>query len=321
MLSAIQWVSLGVSDLERALELYRDVIGFRFDDHYELSDTLRAFWSLDSGTTGEIIELSSRGYPAGRLRLLALSPTPKIKVRSDEQRTGTDSALDIGPKAIDFYVKPPIDAAIGLIERAGYRARSRPIKHEIDGQVSEELLFTGPDDVPLLLMIGHVHKAELLRPGSPESDFSEIATISIVGGEVARSRAFYRDALGLETLTDAPTAPEHRDLVCDLTGVPRGTDIHWLLYAGAAEPSGKILVVHFGALSTRRLTGRMHPGHLGFGLLTHVTNDLDATAIRLERGGFVLDAPPTQIDLGPRRCRALLVRGPNEELLEILERR
>jgi catechol 2,3-dioxygenase-like lactoylglutathione lyase family enzyme len=321
MLSAIQWVSLGVSDLERALRLYRGVIGFSVDAEYQVSDTLRAFWSLPSGATGQIVELSSRGYPTGRLRLVALSPTPTTKVRSDDKRTGNDSALDIGPKAIDFYVKPPIDHAIELIERAGYTARSRPIRHEIDGQVSEELLFTGPDDVPLLLMIGHVHKPELLRSGSPEGDFSEIATISIVGGDIARSRAFYRDALGLETLTDAQTAPEHRDLVCDLTGVPRGTEIHWLLYAGIAEPSGKILVVHFGGLSTRRLTGRMHPGHLGFGLLTHVTNDLDAIANRLERGGFELSAVPTQIDLGPRRCRALLVRGPNEELIEIIEQR
>lgn len=321
MISGIQWVTLGVSDLEESLHLYRDVIGFQVDDEYPLCESLRDFWSLAPQTTGRIVELSCLGYPAGRLRLVCLSPTPTIKVRSDDRQTGSDSALDIGPKAIDFYVKPPIEHAISLIEAAGYRPRSAPIKHEIDGQVSEELLFTGPDDVPILLMIGHVHKAELLRTGSPEGDFSEIATISIVGGDVERSRAFYKDALGFQTLTDAQTAEGYRDLVCDLTGVPRGTDIHWLLYAGPGEPSGKILVVHFGGLSERRLSDRMHPGHLGFGLLTHAANDLDAIAARLARAGFVATTGPAQIDVGPRRHRALLVRGPNEELLEIIEKR
>lgn len=321
MISAIQWVTVGVSDLDECLRLYRDVIGFEIDEEYELSASLREFWSLDPGTRGKIVELSNHGYEAGRLRLVALHPTPTIKVRCDDRRTGTDTPLDIGPKAIDFYVKSPIEHAVGLMERAGYPARSRPVRHEIDGSISEELLFTGPDELPILLMVGHSHAPELMRAGSPEGDFSEIATISVVGADVARSRAFYAEALGFESLTDAQTAPAWRDAVCDLTGVPRGTDIHWLLYAGPGEPSGKILVVHFGALSSQRLTGRMHPGHLGFGLLTHFTNDLDAAAARLARGGFASAAGPAQIDLGQRRCRALLVRGPNEELLELIEKR
>jgi catechol 2,3-dioxygenase-like lactoylglutathione lyase family enzyme len=319
MIGAIDSVTLGVGDRDAALRLYRDVIGFRVDAQYPLSASLRSLWSLPADTDGALMELSANGYPVGRLRLLALSPVPTLTVRSDDKRTGTDTALDIGPKAIDFYVKAPIANAVRLIEEAGYPPRSPPIRHELDGMVSEELVFTGPDDVPILLMVGHLHTAAMLRPGSPEQDFSEIATISVVGGDVERSRAFYRDALGLTTVTDAVTGPAWRDLVCDLTGVPRGTDIHFLVYAGAAEPSGKILVMHFGGLSKRRLTGRMHPRNRGFVLLTHRTADLDTVVTRLEQAGFGPLAGPASVDYGGRRRRALIVRGPNEELLEIIE--
>src|SRR6185436_14366218 len=117
-------------------------------------------------------ELSCKGYPVGRLRLVEYEPTPKQKVRLDFGAANPDSPTDVGAKALDFYVADPILPSVRKIEAAGYTFRSRPVKHQIGQTISEECLFSGPDGVPILIMVGHRHGPTSLRPGSPDGPFS-----------------------------------------------------------------------------------------------------------------------------------------------------
>jgi catechol 2,3-dioxygenase-like lactoylglutathione lyase family enzyme len=160
-----------------------------------------------------------------------------------------------------------------------------------------------------------------LRSGSPHGPFSEVPTVSVICGDLEASRRFYGDLLGLVPVNDAETPEQYRDLVCDLTGVPHGNRVHFLLYAAPGEASGKILLVHFYGASRRRLTGRMHPGNLGFVMLTHHTQDLDALHRALAGAGHDIVTPPTEVAIGTDSRRLMLVRGPNEELFEFAERR
>lgn len=317
MISGMTFATLGVSDLEHTLRLYRDVMGLKQERRYALEAALLHAWRVPAGTRAEAVELSCKGYPMGQLRLVQFTPHGAQRVRHDSGAGATDTGVDIGPKAIDFYVRAPIDAAIAKLEAFGLRRRSNPVLHQVDDVVSEELLFSGPDGVPLLLMVGHVHPASSLRPGSPHGEFSEIATISIVAGDPADSRRFYGDALGMRLLQETQTTAEHQDKVNELTGTPRGTRIHWLIYAGADEPSGKILLVHFFERTGKRLADRMRPGNLGFSLMTHQTPDVDATVASVARHGFTVVTPPGAVVAANAVHRIALVRGPNEELLEL----
>jgi len=169
--------------------------------------------------------------------------------------------------------------------------------------------------VPLLIMVGHKHPPTQMRPGTPHGKYSEVPTISIVAGDLAATRRFYADALGLSAATDAETAPEFRDRVNDLVGIPHGSRVHFLTYQSGLEPSGKLLLVYFGGQSKRRLTGRMHPSRLGVGLYTHATRDLAALRQRLQDVGASIEAGPAVVD----GAATMLVRGPNEELFEFVE--
>lgn len=309
-------ITVGVSDLNAALRLFHDVMGLRLESRTPLSPARRRFLGLADHVSGECVELSCRGYPIGRLRLLALTPTPKNAVRRDTQLGGPDSPLAIGPKAIDFYVAPPIEQTLNEMTAAGCIARSQPIRYVIGDSESEELVLFGPDGVPLLLMIGHRHSARSMRPGAPHGKYSEVPTISVVSGDLAATRRFYGDLLGMGTGTDAEVSDEFRDLACTLVGIPRGSRIHYLMYQDLNEPSGKILLVHFFERSTTRIAGRMHPSNLGVALYTHDTGDLEALAARLTAGGVPIEAEPANVD----GERALLARGPNGELFEFTQR-
>lgn len=317
MVSAIESVTVGVSSLPEALRLFRDVMSLQVDAQFDAAPSLLIAWGVTTGARARIAELSCRGYPVGRLRLVEYAPTPSRRVRIHQGPGPQDSPLDIGPKAIDFYVPAPARRAWEAVTAAGFPARSEPIRHEVGDTVSEEFVFWGPDGVPLLMMVGHRHGPEQRR--ATDVPFSEVATISVVGGDVAATRRFYGETLGLRALIDTETAPEYLELANQLTGTPRGTPIHWLLYAEPGEPSGRILVVSFGGAPGSRLVGRMRPGHLGFSLLTHFAPDLDALHATLRSAGAAVPLLPTKVEWNGGRRRIMLAGGPNEELFEFVE--
>jgi catechol 2,3-dioxygenase-like lactoylglutathione lyase family enzyme len=316
LITAMRSITVGVSNLDTALDLFHGVMGLALEWRRPLPAAQAQAWSLPAGVDGEWAELSCQGYPIGRLRLLALAPTPRETVRLDTQIGGPDSPLDIGPKAIDFYVRSPAATAWHQLVAAGCIARSPPVRHVIGPVESEEAVLFGPDGVPLLIMVGHRHPASQMRPGAPHGDYSEVPTISVVAGDLERTRRFYGELLGLTAAQDDETPAEFRDQVNRLVGIPAGSRVRFLLYQDPAEPSGKILLVHFGGASQRRLSDRMHPSRLGVALYTHGCRDLDALADRVRRDGAAAGA---RIVDDPRTAagrRILLVRGPNEELFE-----
>ena len=301
-------LTLGVSDVERSLRLYRDTLGLRVESDGPASPERLRLWGLPAA---RVVELSCEGYPVGRLRLLQAAPPATAAVRLDGPG-GPDSSADIGPKAVDFY--PPggrtVADAVAELQAAGYPPRSRPVPHSEGGIESNELLFTGPDGEPFLVMEGS--HGDMRRGG--HSAYSEVATVSVIGGDVDESIALYGSAFGLRLDLDAVVPDADRDAVCELVGVPPGTGIRFLVFREPGEPSGKYLLVHFSGAPARRLAGRMRPGALGLALFTHEVSGLDALAaapgLRVESGPLVVDGR-----------RTLLARGPSEELFELVERR
>jgi catechol 2,3-dioxygenase-like lactoylglutathione lyase family enzyme len=321
MASGIRKVTIGVGDMDAALRLFRDVMQLRVEADYQASPGLKSAWKLPESTTVRLVELSCQGHPYGIVRLASYSPAATVKVRKDAPPDAEDATTDIGPKAIDFYVPAPIAPYYDLVQGLGYRARSAPVTHHVGDTISEEFVFWGPDGVPILLMVGHRHDPAEMRYDPSHGPFGEVATISIVAGDLGRSRLFYGDILGLQAVTDTASQGESTEKANALTGVPKGTGIHWLLYRqdDPGEPSGKILLLHFGAASTGRLTGRMRPGHLGFSLLTHTAPDLGALHAALVANGFAILSPPAEVEINGQTRRVMLAEGPNEDLYEFVE--
>jgi catechol 2,3-dioxygenase-like lactoylglutathione lyase family enzyme len=317
---AMRMATIGVTDLDKAMLLFHDIMELKVEREGHLSGSLLQAWGLGAGVSGRFVELSCKGYPLGWLRLVQYQPQATQKVRLDSGGDSADSGTDVGAKAIDFYVEDPIAPYVEKIEHAGYEFRSPPVKHQIGNTVSEECLFSGPDGVPVLIMVGHFHAETSMRSGSPDGPFSEIPTISVVAGDLDETRRFYKEGLGLVAVADDETGDEYRNKVDDLTGVPHGTRVHFLLWADEGEASGKILCVHFFDRTGKRLTDRMKPGKLGFSLLTHDTDDLDALHERLGSMGYEIVQPPVDIKGDGDPYRMMMVRGPNEEMFEFTQR-
>jgi catechol 2,3-dioxygenase-like lactoylglutathione lyase family enzyme len=314
-------VTIGVRDIDDAMRLFGEIFGLTTEYDIAAPPELVALWGLPPATAVRLRELSCRGYPVGRVRLAQYDPPATEAVRLDDEG-GPDRPTDIGPKAVDFYITTSMEEAVAALEAAGFRPRSRPIRYQFEAYETEELVLTGPDGVPFLIMRAVNHPDTSMRRLPPGVAYSEVPTVSVVAGDVAASRRFYGEGLGLVAGTDAEIAENMLDLAADLTGVPRGTRMHFLVYQHAGEPSGKYLLVKFFVDSARRLTGRMRPGRLGVSLYTHDVADLDALLDRLRSVEAPPVAGPEEIDLGSAgRWRIALVRGPNEDLFELREAR
>ena len=223
----MEYVTVGVSDMEESIRLFRDVMMLDVEADYEPSAELLSLWGLAGVEGARVVELSCSGYPVGRLRLLATVPPGAIRVRDDHG--GADAATDVGVKAIDFYVRPPIRRWIETLEAAGCRARSEPIRWEIGEVESEEINISGPDGYPMLLMVGWRHPEAFRREWEEAKPFSEVATTSVVCGDLDANRHFYGEVLGLTKFADDEVADEYRELA----GHPdRGAIRH----AGQADP-------------------------------------------------------------------------------------
>jgi len=322
MISAIESVTVGVRDIDAALAVFQGRMQYRVEFDVRASVNLLSVWKLPVHEDVRLVTLSADGHGAGRIRLAQFPDGESIATRLDHGPGAPDRPTDVGPKALDIYTGAPIAQAIDVLGEVGCAARGRPERFEIGSNDTEEVIVTGPDGVPLLLMVGHAHVPGARRFAPAAGRFSEVATLSVVTADLDASRRFYEEALGyVHESTDVELRGQHRDAACRLFGVPEGTRVHFALYRERRQASGKVVLVHFYDRTTGPLAHPMRPGHLGISLISCRCPNLDALSARFGRAGGHVESviQHAAVDEGVP-CRVMLVRGPNGELFEFVER-
>jgi catechol 2,3-dioxygenase-like lactoylglutathione lyase family enzyme len=322
MISGIESVTLGVRDLAAALRFFRDVCGFRVESDTRAPVSLLSVWGLAPYADLRLVELSCDGYAFGRIRLAEVQDPDARVTRRDHGPGATDEPTDVGPKALDLYVAPPLADAVGVLGNSGCPLRAGPTRFVVRDSDTEEALLTGPGEVPLLLMVGHRHPQRAQRSVPPPGRTSEVATVSVVVANPEMTRRFYVDGLGLraDDIDDELTGDERRR-VCRLFGVPDDSRVTLVLFRDPAQPSGKVLGVHFHERTTRELANPMRPGNVGVNLFSTRCAHLEALRERLQAAGLAGHLPILHVALGDGMpARVMLTRGPNGELFEFIER-
>jgi len=322
MISGIECVTLGVSDLDSALALFGQVCGLRVESDTRASVSLLSLWGLPPYLDLRLVELSRDGYAFGRVRLAEFPQPDAPTTRRDYGPDAPDRPTDAGPKALDLYVPPTLEAAVGILKSHGCVLRAGPISFSVRDTATEEALLTGPGDTPLLVMVGHRHPARAQRALPAAGQTSEIATVSVVLEDLEATRRFYVDGLGLsaDDIDDELTGDERRR-VCDLFGVAPETRVSLVLFRDPAQPSGKILGIHFHESTTGSLEIPMRPGNLGVNLFSTRCANLEPLRERLQHAGLAGHLPIMHVALGDGMpARVMMIRGPNGELFEFIER-
>jgi catechol 2,3-dioxygenase-like lactoylglutathione lyase family enzyme len=322
MISGIECVTLGVRDLDAALRLFKDVFGLRVESDTRASVSLLSVWGLRPYEDVRLVELSCDGYAFGRVRLAGFPAHGAPRTRDDHGPDAPDRPTDTGPKALDLYVPAPIADAVRVLVAAGCETRAPVVRFATRDVETEEVLLTGPERLPLLVMVGHRHPKRAQRAVPAPGRTSEVATVSVVVADLDVTRRFYAQGLGLVAdAVDDELHGEDAARVCRLMGVPEDTRVSLALFRDPAQPSGKVLAVHFHDRTTGALRHPMRPGNLGISLFSSRCPNLEQLRERLQAGGVTEHLPILHVALGDGMpARVMLVRGPNGELFEFVER-
>jgi catechol 2,3-dioxygenase-like lactoylglutathione lyase family enzyme len=255
MISAIESITVGVRDLESACSLLRERMGYQVELDVRASVSLLSVWKLPVHEDVRLVTLSADGHPWGRVRLARFPDEGGAATRLDHGDGAVDRPTDVGPKALDIYTGPPIGEAVAALGAAGCPARGRPERFEIGSNDTEEVIVSGPDGVPLLLMVGHSHLPGSRRFAPAAGRFSEVATLSVVAADLDASRRFYEEGLGyVHEATDVELRVRDEDRWWQL----------WYSRQGSAvrSPSGNVDVdveyLHVGGTAPVNDEGRVH---------------------------------------------------------------
>ncbi len=313
MPTAPRSVTIGVRDLDKALDLFHRRMDLDMDESGDVPKDVLTAWGLPEVASAQYALLSRGGYRAGKLRLIQWDLAAQHVVRNDLPPNATDSPFDIGPKAIDLYIPADMDSTVVALEEAGYPLVHGPAAYTSSGLL--EAMHAGPDGVSLLLMTRPDGFSGDVRPGLPPGTYGEIATISIVSGPPENNDLFYGDLLQIPKRLDRPVSPLFARAVAELNGIPLDTRAHWQMFVEKDQPSAKMILIHYPEGQGKRLAGRMAPGHVGICLFSFDRTDVTALTQRAEHLGFAVEQTMTQTSWG----RVALIRGPNEELIEVME--
>lgn len=308
MFSELQVTTVGVSDLQRSTEFYRDAFGYVMTGAAELSGAeLERVWQMPPGMRARCAVLGPEGATTGLLRLVSFDAPGERIWREYERRQ------DYGHYALNIRVAD-IEAALDRIAAHGGQRRSGPTRWSPSPQLPAwDSLSYDPDGV--LLDVFQIDAAD----DSPLADFdrecSEIQTVAIHVSEARRSAKFY-GAMGYVELYDKLV-----EGLEEFFGLPAGTALHNInLYVLDQPACGRVELAQYVGFPGRPQRDRAVPPNLGILSASVRTDDLTSAAAQLRALGAEPVSEAAELDLppyGPAHVQSYF--GLDGEVLELFQ--
>ena len=309
--SALGISFIGVADMERSLEFYRDVIGLTASEPRAWSgESLAAQWQSPPGLEAQAVLATYPGSRVGRVMLVRFHAEKREEVRAERETTW------IGLGNLNFYNNHIHDTARRLSE-AGYRFWSRPTTYEMSKAVGSptEVVFEAPDSVPVNLVqlvrgtrtqTGDM-AAFLDSHGMTPTGFTQVTTSAHYVRDMDAAVEFHRRVLGMEPLIDAILdRPEQNNFL----SLPEGARTH-VLFVKGGHMFGKVALCSPLNYECVDLTDRAEAPNIGYLAMGFDVPDIDAAVTRARELGTEILADPRDLHLPHLGVlRGAVVRAP-----------
>jgi catechol 2,3-dioxygenase-like lactoylglutathione lyase family enzyme len=310
MLTEVRVATLGVSNLDRSIDFYRDALGWRLQDAGDIDPALAALLRFAPHQRGRWAMMAADDSGRGRVRLLALEPPGERLWNENNRYSGS------GYYALNFRCRDA-RASMARIEAAGGHVAHEPSFWEVSEQVAVwDSISDDPDGIRLDLF-SYERGGELRGP--LETDVSVLQTVAIATRDVARSRRFY-EGLGFRELFDRVLDfPELQQLL----GADRPVKIHNvnLMKDGHIVPGRVEMFAYLGIdeVPETPLGPLAHPPRLGILAIGFESNALDADLATLASlGARSITRAMVQDWPGYGSAEVAVVAGPDGEAIEVV---
>lgn len=295
--SALGISFIGVADMDRSLEFYRDVIGLTVTESQAWSgESLVAQWQSPTGMDADAVLATYPGSRVGRVMLIRFHAETRLEVRAERETTW------IGLGNLNFYNNHIHDTARRLSE-AGYRFWSRPTTYEMSKAVGSptEVVFEAPDSVPVNLVqlvrgtrtqTGDM-AAFLDSHGMTPTGFTQVTTSAHYVRDMDAAVEFHQRVLGMEPLIDEILdRPEQNNFL----SLPEDARTR-VLFVKGRHMFGKVALCAPLNYECVDLTDRAEAPNIGYLAMGFDVPDLDEAVARADELGSGIVAAPRALDL------------------------
>ncbi len=311
LLSEVRMATLGVSQLDRAVEFYEQALDYRCEERGQVDPGLAPLWQFHPDLALEYAILAADDSGRGRIRLVA-ARTPGKPIWSKADRLTATGAYALNFRCQDIHQQ------LQRIRNHGGEAGEHPHFWEVSDQVHVYDSMSADPDGTQLDLFSYARGGDLRGPLS--TPVSVIQTVALAVADVDRSRRFYQ-AMGFGELFDRVLDFEG---LSDMLGVDRPVRIHNvnLMKDGEIVPGRVEMFAYLdtGLPPPKPVTERAIPpnhGVLSFSLLT--TDAASVVEALKPLGARGIRRVPSVAVPGFDRCPLTTLLGPDGERIELVE--
>lgn len=311
LLSEVRMATLGVSQLDRAVQFYKQALAYRCIERGPVDQALAPLWQFEPDQALEYAVMAADDSGRGRIRLVAGEhPGRPIWTRANRM-TAT------GSYALNFRCRD-IHEQLQRIGEAGGEAAGRPHFWEVNDEVHVYDSMSADPDGTQLDLFSYARGGDLR--GALETPVSVIQTVALAVADVEASGRFYK-AMGFVELFDRVL---DFDGLGDMLGVDRPVKIHNvnLMKDGRIVP-GRVEMFSYldsGLPPPQPVTATAVPPNLGLLSFSLLTTDAEAVTAALEAlGGRRIGRAENVSVPGFGRVGISALLGPDGERIELID--
>ncbi len=268
-------VTVGVRDLESALELWVGTFGFHVAELREGPDEdLARLWELDADDIARqaLVRCGESRY--GMLHLVEFND-PGPPVRQGAQ------VFDLVPKNLDIYVDD-MPRRFAELRTDGRKFRNDNYSEVTapDGTAFREVHMPSHDEINVVLL-------EVIGKPRPFSarGFAGIGPLIFIVPDAPAEKSFFADVMRLEKLNDnLLKGPEIERMV----GLPPGAGLDVSIWGRSGNDLGEMEIIEYQGVSGRNLYPLARPKALGVLHVSYRVTALQALLGRLQAAGVAV---------------------------------
>lgn len=311
LLSEVRMATLGVSQLDRAVQFYQQALAYRFMERGRVAPALAPLWQFDPATRLEYAIMAADESGRGRIRLIS-GPQPGTAIWAPSDRLRAT-----GSYALNFRCRD-IHEQLERIRAAGGEAGSQPHFWEVSDQVHVYDSMSSDPDGTQLDLFSYARGGDLR--GALDTPVSVIQTVALAVADVEASRAFYK-AMGFVELFDRVLDFEG---LSEMLGVDRPVRIHNvnLMKDGHIVPGRVEMFAYLdtGLPRPQPVTERAVPPNHGLLSFSLLTTNAEAVLGALKPLGGRLIGRVAEVDVPGFGCATVSVLlGPDGERIELID--
>ena len=268
-----QHVTVGVADLDAALSLWADKLGFEILAQRDGPDTgLAELWSISAEDISRQAIVRTPGENHGMLHLVQfVDPDPPVRAGAE--------VFDLLPKNLDIHAHD-LPTRFEELKASGevFRNDSPSEVTTADGTTFREIHMKGHDETNIVMV-------EVIGEDLPYTSkgFAGLGPVITIVPSAAAEKAFYVNMLGLEILSDnILKGPEIERMV----GLPTGAYLDVSVLGHEHEHFGRIEIVDYQGVEGTNRYPLAKPKSLGTLHVSYMLADLTPLRSRLEEAGI-----------------------------------